>query len=116
MVRQHRRSLAVICHILPLYGFNAAQAESCVSATDTDRVAAAIGKLSDYYDVPALTVCDRRSSRIERLICQKRTLKMMESLDTKSYVYAYENATKNETNHKRPVVDKNWIREVRDRC
>jgi len=40
----------------------------------------------------------------------------MESLDTKSYVYAFENATKEATNHKRPVVDKDWITKVRDRC
>ncbi|OAI28456.1 hypothetical protein A1351_11745 [Methylosinus sp. R-45379] len=70
---------------------------------DVDKVKRAIGDLSDFYgDVPSCLDCQRQSKPIERLICQNSGLRLMEILDTKAAVYAYENATKTQTTHSKP--------------
>lgn len=70
---------------------------------DVDKVKRAIGELSEFYgDVPSCLDCQRQKKPIERLICQNSGLRLMEVLDTKAAVYAYENATKSETVHSKP--------------
>ncbi|MBG0808362.1 hypothetical protein IY145_03105 [Methylosinus sp. H3A] len=70
---------------------------------DVDKVKRAIGDLSDFYgDVPSCLDCQRQSKPIERLICQNSGLRLMEILDTKAAVYAYENATKTQMVHSKP--------------
>jgi hypothetical protein len=83
---------------------------------DVDKVKRAIGDLSDFYgDVPSCLDCQRQSKPIERLICQSSGLRLMEILDTKAAVYAYENATKTRTTHSKP--DCSFVRkQLSDNC
>jgi len=76
----------------------------------------AIGELAAYADVPSSVDCEKQVYGAGKLICQNNTLKLMDSLDTKAYVYALENATKSEVNHAKPPVDSTWITSVRNEC
>ena len=79
-----------------------AWAADCL-ATDDGGIKRAIGGLSaSYNDVPSCLACGTQKKPIEKLICRNQRLKLMEVLDTKAAVYAYENATGRETRHARP--------------
>lgn len=77
----------------------------------------AIGNLaSSYGDVPSSVDCEKQVYGAGKLICQNNNLKLMDSLDSKAYVYALENGTKSEENHVKPPVDSAWIASVRNEC
>lgn len=76
----------------------------------------AIAELRSYEGVPPSVDCEKQVYGAGKLICQSSILKLMDSLDTKAYVYAVENSTKSETNHEKPVVDSAWIGSVRNEC
>ncbi|WP_287602930.1 GIY-YIG nuclease family protein [Thiothrix sp.] len=76
----------------------------------------AILNLHDYYgDVPSAINCSKFKSKAEKIICSDVILRMMELLDSMSYVYAEENRIKSEVDHDNfyPLW---WIENVRDKC
>ncbi len=81
------------------------------------KIKEAIKSLNDYYgDVPAAVSCKKaKKNTAEKLICKNDFLQLMDELDTKAYVYAVENATKSEVDHKK-FVDKQWIKNSRNQC
>jgi uncharacterized protein len=72
--------------------------------------------LTPMNDVAPSVDCQRQSGRIDKLICEDDSLRLIEQLDTKAWVYAYENATKTELNHRKTNLDENWIKSVRNKC
>lgn len=83
----------------------------CLTEVDQTKVKAAIANLNaSYGDVPSLINCNKPGKGDER-VCSNPTLVLMAELDSKAAVYAYENATGTETDHKKP--DKQWITELR---
>lgn len=65
---------------------------------DPARLKAAIGKLDSYADVPSAIDFANPKNEAEMLVATDPTLQLMEILDTRAAVYAYENATKEEVN------------------
>ena len=57
--------------------------------------------LSSYQDVPPSANCTSPRSKTEQLICSSPSLRLAEMLNTRADVYATENATKSELNHRR---------------
>lgn len=66
---------------------------------DPARLKEAIGKLGSYSDVPSSIDFASLKNEAEMLIATDPTLQLMEILDTRAAVYAYENATKEEVDH-----------------
>jgi hypothetical protein len=64
-----------------------------------DKIQQAIAKLSSYADVPSSIDCDSPRSDAERMVCGDPQLRLMETLDTRAAVYAFENASKQEVDH-----------------
>lgn len=93
--------LAVVSGLL-IAGIARARSADCLSGDDT-AIRQAIGTLSSQYnDVPSCLACDTQKTPIERMICRHPRLKLMEVLDTKAAVYAFENAAARQTRHSRP--------------
>src|SRR5271166_6594351 len=94
--------------------FVGANASGCA---DIEKVKTAIGDISDFYgDVRPSVDCQRQIGRIDKLVCGDDELRLIEQLDTKAWVYAYENATKRELNHRKRNLDTQWINTIRDKC
>ena len=79
-------------------------------------ISKAILELVSYKDVASSLNCEKEVLGAGKLICQNKTLKLMESLDTKAYVYAFENGSKSEADHTKPPLDLAWISSVRNEC
>lgn len=81
-----------------------------------EKIKAAIEERGDGYDdVPSSVNCQKPTNKAEELICANKTLSLMAQLDDESYVYAYENATKTESNHQE-IKDSDWITNIRNKC
>ncbi len=82
-----------------------------------EKITEAIKSLNDFYgDVPASVNCKKEEkSEVEKIICENNFLQLMDELDTKAHVYAVENATKSEVDHK-TLVDQDWIESSRNKC
>ena len=91
-----------------------AASDSCFSE---DKIKEAIESLNEYYgDVPASVSCKKEEKNtVEKMICENDFLQLMDELDTKAYVYAVENGTRSEVDHK-TLVDQNWIENSRNKC
>lgn len=74
-----------------------------ISAQDVsaEKIQESIDKLSSYQDVPSAIDCKTTKNKAEKIICGSDYLMLMEKLDTRAAIYAYENATKNELEHDR---------------
>jgi hypothetical protein len=73
----------------------------------------AIESLTDFYgDVPPSYSCKKPKLAYDKIICANKDLQLLEKLLRMAAVYAYENATKSETNHK---TFKNWYRGISSR-
>lgn len=83
-----------------------------------DRINARLNELQQNYgDVPPRVDCDSLGSNAtsqERLICGNVSLRAAEALDARAYVYAHENATKGEVDHK--TFDKGPLVESSEKC
>lgn len=65
-----------------------------------------------YGDVPPSYSCNKPKFTYDKVICANKDLQLVEKLYRMASVYAYENATKIETNHK---TFKNWYRGISSR-
>ncbi len=92
---------------------NAGSNAQCFSEVGINK---AISELASYKDVASSVNCEKEVYGAGKLICQNSTLKLMDSLDTKAYVYAFENGSKSEANHAKPPLDSAWISSVRNEC
>ncbi len=107
-------SCAIVGVFLAL-GVSAASAD-CLGTVDEAKILAKIDAMNDSYgDVPASVQCSDATSKVEKLVCASKTLQAMDLLDSKAYVYAFENATGSEIDHK-TEKDTDWIKTVRDAC
>lgn len=104
----------ILINLLMIFLSSTATAQSsfCPSTHPVEQALKGI----DYTDVPSAIDCTATKIQAEKLICGNKRLKLMELLDTRAYVYAYENATAEETNHNPPTVDTRWVRETRNAC
>lgn len=59
-----------------------------------EKIKKAIAGLSSYQDVPSSINCKTTKNKAEKIICGSEYLQLMEKLDTKAAIYAYENAMK----------------------
>lgn len=87
-----------------------------VSAQDVpaEKIQQAIDKLSSYRDVPSAIDCKTTKNKAEKIICGSEYLMLMEKLNTRAAIYAYENATKIELNHNRQnAVEHSLIKNIR---
>lgn len=64
-----------------------------------EKIKKAIAGLSSYQDVPSSINCKTTRNKAEKIVCGSEYLLLMEKLDTRAAVYAYENATKIELKH-----------------
>ena len=69
-----------------------------------EKIQETINKLSSYQDVPSSINCQTTKNKAEKIICASDYLMLMEKLDTRAAVYAYENATKNELAHNQKIA------------
>jgi len=73
----------------------------CLQNIDMKNLRTSIGQYSgNYGDLPNRINCELPIKN-QKLICQDNTLIFMEKLDHMAYVYAYENATKRELDHRK---------------
>lgn len=79
-----------------------------ISAQDVpiEKIQEAVDKLSSYKDVPSSINCQTTKNKAEKIICNSGYLTLMERLDTRAAVYAYENATKTELAHNQATAIK----------
>jgi hypothetical protein len=114
------KNLKTIFIALTLSYFNTAISADCLSTIDEHKIYQAIKDINvSYGDVkPLITMsnCDKPANKAENLICHNSKLLLMQEFDTKAYVYAYENATHQEVNHKKVFKDTKWIKNTRDKC
>ena len=91
--------LVLVCLLTALVGIGLVTA-----ASGQDVPAAAIQKAIDdmpeYKDVPSSVSCKKPISKADQLICNDPYLRLMEILNTRAAVYAEENATHKELDHK----------------
>lgn len=66
---------------------------------DPARLKEAISKLKSYSDVPSSIDYANPKNEAEMLVATDPTLQLMEILNTRAAVYAYENATKEQVDH-----------------
>lgn len=79
-----------------------------------EKIQEAVDKLSSYQDVPSSINCQMAKSKAEKIICGSGYLTLMERLDTRAAVYAYENATKNELAHnQKTAIQYSLINKIR---
>lgn len=96
-----------------------AQAQSC--AVDLQSIEQAIARLEiSYGEVLSDISCDAPTLRAHELMCassfeQGSSLWRMGRLDDLAWVYAYENATKQEVDHHNPPHDRSFLKR-RDAC
>lgn len=77
-------------------------AGNCIATVDMSRLRQAIGDYSESYgDLPSRINCAKPVGN-QRVICESDVLRFMEKLDHMGSVYAYENGTKIELDHKKP--------------
>lgn len=69
---------------------------------DQSKVMAALGKLASYAEVGSSIHYARPANPAEALVAADPELRLMELLDTRAALYAYENATKQQGDHKNP--------------
>lgn len=112
-VRLKKQNTQSLKESTPVPVDKSAKSAECFSE---QAIAKTIAELRSYEDVPPSVDCDKQVYGAGKLICQSRILKLMDSLDTKAYVYSVENSNKSETNHEKPVVDSAWIGAVRNEC
>lgn len=87
-----------------------------VSAQDVsaEKIQQAIDKLSSYQDVPSAIDCKTTKNKAEKMICGSEYLMLMEKLNTRAAIYAYENATKIELDRNRQnAVEHSRIENIR---
>lgn len=65
------------------------------------KVNKALASLNSYQDVTPSANCTSPRSKAEQLICSNPSLRLAEVLNTRADIYATENATKRELNHRR---------------
>jgi hypothetical protein len=88
---------------------------SCVTSVDVSRLRKSITGLSDSYgDVRRRINCSKPAGN-QILICRSNVLILMERLDQMAMVYAIENATKSELDHREPS-GANWLNQVLKTC
>lgn len=79
------------------------------------NIVGSLNMINDYYyDVPTSVNCNSINNRSEEIICSDDLLLLMEELDTKAYVYAFENATSLDVDNK--TLDYDWISNIRNQC
>lgn len=89
---------------------------NCFTKVDESKVKEKITSMNDSYgDVPSTVNCKKPANKADKMICSSSTLLLMEELDRKAYVYGFENATKQEVNHKKTKAT-DWIKDVRNQC
>ncbi len=107
-MRPFLSALLILATALP-----AAAQNTCA---DPARVAARTAELAENYSgVLSDISCDAPAVPAHEILCDDYNLWEMSKLDTFAYVYAYENATGQETDHTAPPVDEYFIAE-RDAC
>lgn len=83
--------------------FSVLFAASSISAQERnvpiEKIQESIDNLSSYNDVPSSINCRTAQSKAEKIICGSGYLTLMERLDTRAAVYAYENGTGTELPH-----------------
>jgi hypothetical protein len=80
-------------------------AGNCIATVDMSKLREAIGSHSEYYgDLPSRINCVKPIGN-QRIICESDVLRFMEKLDHMGGVYAYENGTKRELDHRKPYGD-----------
>ena len=88
----------------------------CFTKVDEAKLKDSINSINQFYgDVPPTVNCKKPANKAEQLICSSGILSSMEELDRKAYVYAIENGTKQEVDHKK-TKSVQWIRDVRNKC
>lgn len=76
--------------------------DTCISSVNMSSLREKIGSISESYgDLPSRIDC-RKPVGNEKMICENDVLRFMEKLDHMGWVYAYENATKRELDHRKP--------------
>ncbi|MBS2034189.1 hypothetical protein JST97_04330 [bacterium] len=75
---------------------------SASSEPQQAKIQLALGKLASYSDVGSSLNYKHPANAAETLVAGDPSLRLMELLDTRAAVYAYENATKKQTDHRRP--------------
>lgn len=77
-------------------------ADNCIDTVDMSKLREAIGNSSQFYgDLPSRINCSMPVGN-QKIVCKNDTLRFMERLDHMGSVYAYENGTKTELDHKKP--------------
>lgn len=88
----------------------------CFVKVDEAKLRDSINSINKSYgDVPPTVNCKKTANKVEQLICSSSILSLMEELDRKAYVYAIENGTKQEVDHKK-TKSIEWIKNVRNKC
>ncbi len=109
------KKVRIFAVLIVALGCSGAYAD-CLDSIDAAQVASRLAEISQSYgDVPSAVACAAPATAVEKLICASPVLQAMELLDTRSYVYAAENATGNALEHAF-FRDDDWIRNVRDAC
>lgn len=94
-----------------------AAAQQCLATLDAAKMLDRLVLHNDSYgDVPSTVKCNLNiKAPVEKLICGNNKLRAMELIDTRAYVYAVENATRTQRDHK-TTRDTQWIDSVRNKC
>ena len=69
------------------------------------KIQVALDKLTSYSDVGSSINFAAPRNEGQRIVAADPTLRLMELLDTRAAVYARENATKEKSDHHKPVID-----------
>ncbi len=100
---------------LPLIACLAALPAHAESCPDPAMATTGLAQLSGYDDVLSDISCEAPTITAHKLLCENDALWQMALLDSRAWVYAYENATKTETDRTAPPRDGDFIA-LRDAC
>lgn len=77
-------------------------AESCLASVNMAKLRQSISDHSGSYgDLPSRIDCSKPIGN-QKMVCGSDVLRFMEKLDHMGAIYAYENATKTELDHRKP--------------
>lgn len=108
------RVLAALLLILVSTTANCAES-SCIASVDMSRLRKSVANHSESYgDLPSRINCSKPLGN-QSFICRSDVLRFMERLDHMATVYAYENATKRELDHRKPSGTK-WLTQMLKKC
>lgn len=90
-------------------------ADNCIATVQMSKLHETIGRHSDFYgDLPSRVNCSKPVEN-QKIICENDALRFMEKLDHMGGVYAYENGTRTELNHKKPY-DVSGLNKMLNKC